>query len=128
MAVAPFPRRAFLVFEGVDSAFYCWLNGQASRGVDLLATRGTRPSLPTCCPLTSPFLCAIHGSAIMIASACSRVCPQFVGYSQDSRLPAEFDVTTLLQPGERNVLAVQVKGRPPMAAERWARPALLGPN
>ncbi|KAL4457400.1 hypothetical protein ABPG75_012265 [Micractinium tetrahymenae] len=53
-------RRAFLVFEGVDSAFYCWLNGQ------------------------------------------------FVGYSQDSRLPAEFDVTALLQPGQQNVLAVQV--------------------
>ena len=52
-------RRAFLLFEGVDSAFYCWLNGRA------------------------------------------------VGYSQDSRLPAEFDVTDYLILG-RNVLAVQV--------------------
>ncbi|PRW56286.1 Beta-galactosidase isoform A [Chlorella sorokiniana] len=53
-------HRAVLVFEGVDSAFYCWLNGQ------------------------------------------------FVGYSQDSRLPAEFDVTQLLKPGGDNVLAVKV--------------------
>lgn len=50
---------ATLVFEGVDSAFYCWLNGHS------------------------------------------------VGYSQDSRLPAEFDVTGLLVPG-KNALAVQV--------------------
>ena len=55
-------HRAFLVFEGVDSAFYCWMNGQ------------------------------------------------FVGYSQDSRLPAEFDITALLNTttGEKNVVAVQV--------------------
>lgn len=33
---------------------------------------------------------------------------QFVGYSQDSRLPAEFDVTAVLRPGGDNVLAVQV--------------------
>ena len=52
-------RRTFLLFEGVDSAFYCWLNGRA------------------------------------------------IGYSQDSRLPAEFDVTDYLLSG-RNVLAVQV--------------------
>lgn len=32
---------------------------------------------------------------------------QFVGYSQDSRLPAEFDVTKLVHPGE-NTIAVQV--------------------
>lgn len=32
---------------------------------------------------------------------------QMVGYSQDSRLPAEFNITSYLQPGE-NVLAVQV--------------------
>jgi beta-galactosidase len=51
--------RAFLVFDGVDSAFYCWLNGAA------------------------------------------------VGYSQDSRLPAEFEVTALLAAG-RNVVAAQV--------------------
>lgn len=36
---------------------------------------------------------------------------QFVGYSQDSRLPAEFDVTELLSPGGDNVLAVQVRYR-----------------
>ena len=52
-------RRVFLVFEGVDSAFYCWLNGT------------------------------------------------FVGYSQDSRLPAEFDVTEHLVPGN-NLIAAQV--------------------
>lgn len=32
---------------------------------------------------------------------------QFVGYSQDSRLPAEFDITNLVKEGE-NILAVQV--------------------
>ena len=53
-------RRTFLVFEGVTSAFYCWLNGER------------------------------------------------VGFSQDSCLPAEFDVARLLRPGE-NVLAVQVR-------------------
>jgi beta-galactosidase/beta-glucuronidase len=41
------------VFEGVDSAFYCWINGKR------------------------------------------------VGYSQDSRLPTEFDVTEHLIPGGR---------------------------
>lgn len=51
--------RAFLTFEAVTSAFYCWVNGAA------------------------------------------------VGYSQDSCLPAEFDVSNLLQPGT-NSLAVQV--------------------
>jgi beta-galactosidase len=52
-------RRVFLLFEGVDSAFYCWINGVR------------------------------------------------VGYSQDSRLPAEFDVTEHLVPGV-NVVAAQV--------------------
>lgn len=52
--------RVFLVFEGVESAFYCWLNGS------------------------------------------------FVGYSQDSRLPAEFDVTDFVRFDETNALAVQV--------------------
>ncbi len=52
-------RRVFLVFDGVDSAFYLWVNGQQ------------------------------------------------VGYSEDSRLPAEFDITPYLVPGE-NLLAVQV--------------------
>ena len=50
------------MFEGVDSAFYCWLNGAR------------------------------------------------LGYSQDSRLPAEFDASGVLRPG-RNTLAVQVGGR-----------------
>lgn len=52
-------RDVFLLFEGVDSAFYLWVNGK------------------------------------------------LVGYSQDSRLPTEFDVTNFVQPGE-NTLAVQV--------------------
>lgn len=49
----------FLIFEGVESAFYCWLNGK------------------------------------------------FVGYSQDSRLPAEFDVSGVVVNGE-NLLVVEV--------------------
>lgn len=48
-----------IVFDGVDSAFHLWVNGQA------------------------------------------------VGYSQDSRLPAEFDLTPYVHAGE-NVLAVRV--------------------
>ena len=52
-------RRSFLQFHGVDSAFYCWLNGT------------------------------------------------LVGFSKDSRLPAEFDITRLIRPGT-NLLAVQV--------------------
>ncbi|MHB0858359.1 MAG: beta-galactosidase, LacZ type [Anaerolineae bacterium] len=52
-------RQVFLVFDGVDSAFYLWLNGE------------------------------------------------LVGYSQESRLPAEFDVTACLKPGE-NTLALRV--------------------
>ncbi|MGD9145443.1 MAG: glycoside hydrolase family 2 TIM barrel-domain containing protein, partial [Anaerolineae bacterium] len=52
-------RQVFVCFDGVDSAFHLWLNGQA------------------------------------------------VGYSQDSRLPAEFNLTPYLQPGE-NLLAVRV--------------------
>ena len=52
-------RRVFISFEGVDSAFYCWVNGQR------------------------------------------------VGYSQDSRLPAEFDITEVLVPG-KNFVAAQV--------------------
>lgn len=52
-------RRIFLTFDGVDSAFYLWLNGIE------------------------------------------------VGYSQDSRLPAEFDITDQVQPGE-NLVAVRV--------------------
>ena len=53
-------RRVFLLFEGVDSAFHLWVNGQA------------------------------------------------VGYSQGSRLPAEFDITSLVRPGEENTLAARV--------------------
>jgi beta-galactosidase len=52
-------RRVFIVFDGVDSAFYLWVNGVQ------------------------------------------------VGYSQDSRLPAEFDITAYIHPGENN-LAVRV--------------------
>jgi len=52
-------RQVFLLFEGVESAFHLWVNGQG------------------------------------------------VGYSQDSRLPAEFDVTPYVRPGE-NLLAVRV--------------------
>jgi beta-galactosidase/beta-glucuronidase len=52
-------KQIFLTFEGVDSAFYVWLNGE------------------------------------------------LVGYSQGSRLPAEFNITSYLRSG-RNILAVQV--------------------
>ena len=52
-------RQVFIVFDGVDSAFYLWVNGQQ------------------------------------------------VGYSQDSRLPAEFDITPYIKTGE-NLLAVRV--------------------
>ena len=52
-------RQIFLLFEGVDSAFHLWVNGQE------------------------------------------------VGYSQGSRLPAEFDVTQYVQPGA-NMLAAKV--------------------
>ena len=52
-------KRVYVVFGGVESAFYAYVNGQQ------------------------------------------------VGYSQDSRLPAEFDITALVQPG-RNVLSAQV--------------------
>jgi beta-galactosidase len=52
-------RRTYLHFDGVDSAFYVWVNGKK------------------------------------------------VGYSEDSRTPAEFDITSLLRPGE-NQLAVEV--------------------
>jgi beta-galactosidase len=52
-------RHTFIVFGGVDSAFYLWINGAK------------------------------------------------VGYSQDSRTPAEFDITPYLKEGE-NVLAAEV--------------------
>ncbi|MBN1564454.1 MAG: hypothetical protein JXA10_11485, partial [Anaerolineae bacterium] len=52
-------RQVYITFEGVNSAFYLWLNGE------------------------------------------------MVGYSQDSRLPAEFNLTPYLRNGE-NVLAVRV--------------------
>jgi beta-galactosidase/beta-glucuronidase len=52
-------RQVFIVFDGVDSAFYLWVNGVE------------------------------------------------VGYSQDSRLPAEFDLTSYIHTGE-NTLAVRV--------------------
>ena len=31
-----------------------------------------------------------------------------VGYSEDSKLPSEFDVTALLKPGQKNVVAIQI--------------------
>ncbi len=52
-------RQVYVVFNGIDSAAYVWLNGQK------------------------------------------------LGYTQDSRTPAEFDLTPHLQPG-RNTLAVEV--------------------
>lgn len=52
-------REVFILFEGVDSAFHLWINGE------------------------------------------------MVGYSQDSRLPAEFNISRYLRPGE-NVVAVRV--------------------
>jgi len=52
-------RRVFIRFDGVDSAFHLWANGQP------------------------------------------------VGYSQESRLPAEFDLTSHVKPG-RNLLALEV--------------------
>lgn len=52
-------RKASIVFGGVDSAFYLWINGKK------------------------------------------------VGYSQDSRTPAEFDITSYLHDGE-NILAAEV--------------------
>ncbi len=52
-------REVLLHFEGVDSAFYVWVNGER------------------------------------------------VGYSEDSRTPAEFNITRFLRPGE-NLLAVEV--------------------
>ena len=52
-------RQVFIVFDGVDSAFYLWVNGEQ------------------------------------------------VGYSQDSRLPAEFDITPYIHIGE-NSLALRV--------------------
>lgn len=52
-------RQTFLIFNGISSAFYVWINGEK------------------------------------------------VGYSQDSRLPAEFNITKYLKSGE-NTLAVEV--------------------
>ena len=57
-------RRMLLTFEGVDSAFCCWLNGK------------------------------------------------FIGYSQDSRVAAEFDVTEAISIGN-NLLAVQARSTLP---------------
>jgi beta-galactosidase len=53
-------KQVFIVFDGVDSAFYLWINGQ------------------------------------------------MVGYSQDSRLPAEFNIAPYVRAGEENTLAVRV--------------------
>ena len=54
-------RRIFIFFEGVESAFYLWLNGQ------------------------------------------------FAGYSQDSRLPAEFELTSLVHAGENELSAMVIR-------------------
>ncbi|MDX1523555.1 MAG: glycoside hydrolase family 2 TIM barrel-domain containing protein, partial [Anaerolineae bacterium] len=54
-------RRIFLTFDGVESAFYLWVNGQP------------------------------------------------VGYSQGSRLPAEFEVTPYCQPGENTLAAMVIR-------------------
>ncbi|MBN1933250.1 MAG: glycoside hydrolase family 2, partial [Anaerolineae bacterium] len=54
-------RQVFVCFEGVESAFYLWVNGQK------------------------------------------------VGYGQDSRLPAEFDLTPCLQPGENTLTTVVIR-------------------
>jgi beta-galactosidase len=53
-------RRIFLTFDGVDSAFFVWVNGKK------------------------------------------------VGYSVNSRNPAEFDLTSYVVPGHKNLLAVEV--------------------
>ena len=50
----------FLKFDGVDSFFYLWVNGE------------------------------------------------YVGFSKDSRTPAEFDVTRYVRPGEENLVALEV--------------------
>ncbi len=54
-------RRVILAFEGVESAFYVWINGHQ------------------------------------------------VGYSQDSRLTAEFDITPFLLPGENTLAAMVIR-------------------
>ena len=54
-------RRIFIIFEGVESAFYLWANGH------------------------------------------------FVGYSQGSRLPAEFDLTDFVSPGENQLAAMVIR-------------------
>jgi len=54
-------RQVFICFEGVESAFYLWLNGR------------------------------------------------FVGYSQGSRRPAEFDLTPYVQPGENKLAAMVIR-------------------
>ncbi len=53
-------RRVFLTFDGVDSAFFVWVNGKK------------------------------------------------VGFSVNSRNPAEFDLTSYVVPGQKNLLAVEV--------------------
>lgn len=47
------------MFEGVDSAFYCWLNGQVRRACICLAISGTCPASHTShlCPGTSSPWC-----------------------------------------------------------------------
>ena len=54
-------RQIFVSFDGVESAFYLWVNGQK------------------------------------------------VGYSQGSRLPAEFDLTPYLRPGENSMVVMVIR-------------------
>lgn len=68
-------------------------------------------------PEPQPAVC----SAPSLSLSSTPLLLQFVGYSQDSRLPAEFDVTPLLKPGAANTLAVQARwrwrgARPPATA------------
>ena len=83
------------------------ISGQFGRAAGPCAST-CRPRRPPCPPCLAP--------------------PQFVGYSQDSRLPAEFDVTAALRPGEENVLAVQVRGMRSVRGVRGAHPPPHSPT
>ena len=86
--------RAFLQFDGVDSAFYCWLNGSLVRGWTVVRTGKRDPAGTGVVVWFNPPRCFLWG-------------PQ-VGFSKDSRLPAEFEVSHLIRTGS-NLLAVQVR-------------------
>lgn len=121
--------RVFLVFDGVDSAFYCWLNGQVRSLPPVIRLPAAAPacyswySTQAAMPLaTSP-----PAQPTLFLYCSLQIIPppsflQFVGYSQDSRLPAEFDVGPLLRPGGDNVLSVQVRGGSAVAMpDCWRR-------